>query len=103
MALFVLWLCSLLLAVLTTSIVQLTINVCHHLLPGPCPLPVTGNLLAMSLLPHRSLVRLAVRYEPLMTLRLGTNLVIVASSPSTAREILQTHYASLLGRNTPDT
>jgi hypothetical protein len=64
-------------------------------------LPIIGNLLAMSSLPHRSLARLAERYGPLMTVRLGTNLVIVASSPSTAREILQTHCASLSGRSAP--
>jgi cytochrome P450 len=64
-------------------------------------LPIIGNLLAMSSLPHRSLASLAERYGPLMTVRLGTNLVIVASSPSTAREILQTHCASLSGRSAP--
>lgn len=101
MAFFVLCLCSLLLAVLVASTVQLIIDACRHLPPGPCPLSIIGNLLAMSKLPHRSLARLAERYGPLMTVRLGTNLVIVASSPSTAREILQTHCASLSGRSAP--
>jgi len=55
----------------------------------------------MSKLPHRSLACLAERYRPLMTVRLGTNLVIVASLPSTAHEILQTHRASLSGRSAP--
>lgn len=56
----------------------------------------------MSKLPHRSLARLAERYGSLMTVRLGANLVIVASSPSTAREIPQEHCASLSGRSSPD-
>ena len=71
--------------------------------PGPRPLPLIGNLLDVATeLPHRSLARLAGRHGPLITVRLGTLLTIVASSPSTAREILQTHNGSLTGRSPPD-
>ncbi|RLM86958.1 geraniol 8-hydroxylase-like [Panicum miliaceum] len=37
-----------------------------------------------------------------MTVRLGTLVAVVASSPSTAREVLQTHNDSLTGRSPPD-
>ncbi|KAM3206573.1 hypothetical protein ACQJBY_061969 [Aegilops geniculata] len=75
----------------------------RRLPPGPMPLPVIGNLLDVaSWLPHRSLARLAERYGPLMTVRLGTAVVVVASSPSAAREVLRTHNASITGRNAPD-
>lgn len=102
MAFAALCLCSLLLAAVITSIVQLIIDARRRLPPGPWPLPVIGNLLALGKLPHRSMARLAERYGSLMTLRLGANLVIVASSPSAAREILQKHCASLSGRSSPD-
>ncbi|CAN6251299.1 unnamed protein product [Urochloa humidicola] len=75
----------------------------RRLPPGPAPLPVIGNLLDVaSRLPHRSLARLAERYGPLMTLRLGSAVVIVASSPAAAREVLRTHNGSITGRNAPD-
>ncbi|WVZ55354.1 hypothetical protein U9M48_006026 [Paspalum notatum var. saurae] len=57
-----------------------------------------GNLLDMSNLPHRSLARLAERHGPLMTVRLCSTVIFVASSPSTAREVLQRHNATLSGR-----
>lgn len=72
--------------------------------PGPRPFPIIGNLLdvASEHPSHRSLARLARRHGPLMTVRLGTRVTIVASSPSTAREVLQTHNGSLTGRSPPD-
>ncbi|PNT72247.1 hypothetical protein BRADI_2g41750v3 [Brachypodium distachyon] len=73
--------------------------------PGPLPLPIIGNLLDVactSRLLHRSLARLAKRHGPLMTLRLGTAVVIVVSSPDAAREVLQTHNLTLAGRVPPD-
>ncbi|KAK3158121.1 hypothetical protein QOZ80_2AG0133170 [Eleusine coracana subsp. coracana] len=105
MAFFILLSCLsalVLAAILYAAVIQLISDAENHLPPGPWPFPVIGNVLHMSKLPHRSLARLAERYGPLMTVRLGTSLYIVASSPSTAREILQRHNASLSGRSPAD-
>eukprot|EP00253_Pinus_taeda_P031948 PITA_31948 len=59
--------------------------------PGPFPLPIIGNLHIMGDLPHRSLATLAMKYGPLMSLRLGSVLHLVVSSPEVAREFLKTH------------
>ncbi|CAN6333794.1 unnamed protein product [Urochloa humidicola] len=104
-AFFLLCMSSLLLLVLSCYAVQLLKDARSHLPPGPSPLKIIVSILHMSReLPHRPLARLAERYGPLMALplRLGTSLLIVASSPSTAREVLQTHNGSLSGRTTTD-
>ncbi|PAN11112.1 hypothetical protein PAHAL_2G142200 [Panicum hallii] len=104
MAFFVVCIISSLLIISISSYVfQLLADRRRHLPPGPTPLPFIGNLLDVaSELPHRSLARLARRHGPLMTVRLGTLVAVVASSPSTAREVLQTHNGSLTGRSPPD-
>ncbi|EEC66788.1 hypothetical protein OsI_33186 [Oryza sativa Indica Group] len=95
--------CSLLLMFLISYALQLFGDARRRLPPGPTPLPLIGNLLDIaSDLPHRSLARLAGRHGPLMAVRLGTVVAVVASSPSTAREVLQTHNGSLTGRVPPD-
>uniref|UniRef100_N1QQ45 Cytochrome P450 76C4 n=1 Tax=Aegilops tauschii TaxID=37682 RepID=N1QQ45_AEGTA len=100
MAFFLVLMSSLLFMLLSSYALQLLTDVRRRLPPGPTPLPVIGNLLdVVGKLPHRSLAQLAERYGPLMTLRLGTVVVIVASSAATAREVLQTHNN---GRNPPD-
>ncbi|WVZ55356.1 hypothetical protein U9M48_006028 [Paspalum notatum var. saurae] len=88
--------------VLCAYAIQLITDARRCLPPGPWPLPIVGNLLDMSNLPHRSLARLAKRHGPLMTVRLGSTVAIVASSPSTAREVLQRHNATLSGRAPQD-
>uniref|UniRef100_A0A0E0M6T3 Cytochrome P450 n=1 Tax=Oryza punctata TaxID=4537 RepID=A0A0E0M6T3_ORYPU len=103
MAFFLVCMSSLLLMFFISYVLQLFGDSLRRLPPGPTPLPLIGNLLDIaSDLPHRSLARLAGRHGPLMTVRLGTVVAIVASSPSTAREILQTHNGSLTGRVPPD-
>ncbi|KAK1422268.1 hypothetical protein QVD17_25259 [Tagetes erecta] len=59
--------------------------------PGPCGLPVIGNLhqIDQSSL-HTSLWDLTKRYGPIMSLRLGFNSAVVISSTSLAKEILKT-------------
>ncbi|KAL5209419.1 hypothetical protein ABZP36_005042 [Zizania latifolia] len=74
----------------------------HNLPPGPRPWPLIGNLLDLGAQPHRSLARLAQRHGPLMTLHLGANTTVVASSPDAARDILQRHDAAFSGRSVPD-
>nr|CAB3445751.1 unnamed protein product [Digitaria exilis] len=94
---------SLLLIILSTYIYQLLQRTRSRLPPGPVPLPIIGNLLDVaSKHPHRSLWRLAERYGPLVSVRIGTAVVVVVSSPSIAREVLRTHNGSITGRRPPD-
>lgn len=49
-------------------------------------------------LPHHTLARLAPAHGPLMSLKLGSKLLVVGSSPAVAREILKTHDRALSAR-----
>lgn len=69
--------------------------------PGPRSWPLIGNVLQMGNKPHLSLTRLAQVYGPLMSLRLGTQLLVVGSSREAASEILKTHDRELSGRCVP--
>ncbi|KAI6702226.1 hypothetical protein NL676_011362 [Syzygium grande] len=71
--------------------------------PGPRPLPVIGNLLELGNLPHKSLAKLARTYGPIIKLQLGFVTTVVISSPTLAREILQSHDAVFANRTIPDT
>ncbi|KAG6579685.1 Geraniol 8-hydroxylase, partial [Cucurbita argyrosperma subsp. sororia] len=52
--------------------------------------------------PHQSLAKLADSYGPIMTLKLGQMTSIVISSPSMAKQVLQTHDQVLSDRMYPD-
>ncbi|GJT98271.1 cytochrome P450 [Tanacetum coccineum] len=52
--------------------------------------------------PHASTAMMAQEYGPLISLRLGSRLLVVASSPEAAMEVLKTQDRNLSGRNTPD-
>ncbi|XP_057451216.1 geraniol 8-hydroxylase-like [Lotus japonicus] len=67
----------------------------YKLPPGPDPLPIIGNLLALGKKPHQSLADLAKVHGPIMTLKLGQVTTIVVSSPDLAKEVLLTHDHSL--------
>lgn len=69
--------------------------------PGPFPWPIFGNILQIGKNPHKSFARFAQTYGPLMSLKLGNELLIVASSPTAATEILKTHDRILSGRYIP--
>ncbi|CAL1376841.1 unnamed protein product [Linum trigynum] len=69
--------------------------------PGPSRLPIIGNLHMLGDKPHQSLAQLAKIHGPLMSLQLGRVTTIVASSPDTAREILQKHDKVLSDRHVP--
>ncbi|KAI8546380.1 hypothetical protein RHMOL_Rhmol07G0112800 [Rhododendron molle] len=69
--------------------------------PGPTPWPVLGNILHMGEKPHITLTEFAQCYGPLMSLKLGTQLLIVGSSPAAAAEILKTHDRVLSARHVP--
>ncbi|KAK1358824.1 Geraniol 8-hydroxylase [Heracleum sosnowskyi] len=57
--------------------------------PGPCPLPIIGNIHKLGKHPHKSLASLAQVYGPIMHLKLGLTTTIVISSSSTAQQVLQ--------------
>ncbi|KAL3818111.1 hypothetical protein ACJIZ3_004016 [Penstemon smallii] len=71
--------------------------------PGPTPWPVLGNIPQMvsSMPPHITLTNFAKTYGPLISLKLGTQRLVVASSPDAAREILKTNDRILSGRYVP--
>ncbi|TKY67868.1 Geraniol 8-hydroxylase [Spatholobus suberectus] len=69
--------------------------------PGPSPVPIIGNLLALGTKPHKSLANLAEIHGPIMTLKLGQVTTIVVSSADMAKEVLQTHDHSLSNRAVP--
>ncbi|CAN1264955.1 (S)-N-methylcoclaurine 3'-hydroxylase isozyme 2 [Linum perenne] len=66
--------------------------------PGPKPWPIIGNLLQLSKKPHISLAAFSKLHGPLISLRLGSQLIVVASSPAAAVEILRTHDLLLSAR-----
>ncbi|KAJ7972076.1 Cytochrome P450 family protein [Quillaja saponaria] len=70
--------------------------------PGPIGLPVLGNLHQLGPRPHESLSNLSKIYGHLMSLRLGSITVVIASSPSTAQEILHKNDQTFANRPIPD-
>ncbi|RDX58155.1 Flavonoid 3',5'-hydroxylase 2, partial [Mucuna pruriens] len=58
--------------------------------PGPRGWPVVGALPLMGSMPHVTLAKMAKKYGPVMSLKMGTNTMVVASTPSAARAFLKT-------------
>ncbi|KAJ0759579.1 putative N-methylcoclaurine 3'-monooxygenase [Helianthus annuus] len=73
----------------------------ENLPPGPTKLPIIGNLHQLGDKPHVTLANLAKRHGPLISLGLGKQLLVVASTPEAAKEILQTHDRLLSARSVP--
>ncbi|KAL2543638.1 Cytochrome [Forsythia ovata] len=69
--------------------------------PGPKPWPILGNIPHIGLMPHVSLTNLAKIYGPLMSLKLGTQCMIVGSTPEAAAEILKSKDRIFSGRYVP--
>lgn len=63
----------------------------HNLPPGPYSLPILGNLPYMLKGPHIYLTELSHRYGPLCSVKLGTHLFVIGSSPMAATEIMRAH------------
>lgn len=70
--------------------------------PGPTGLPILGSLLQLGEKPHHTLAKFAESHGPLISLRLGSITTVVASSPQTAKLILQNHADNFLDRPVPD-
>ncbi|KAK2985111.1 hypothetical protein RJ640_022989 [Escallonia rubra] len=73
----------------------------QNLPPGPRPWPVIGNILHMGKKPHISLTHFAKLHGPLISMRLGNQLLVVGSTPAAATEILKTHDRVLSARYVP--
>ncbi|XP_060206325.1 probable (S)-N-methylcoclaurine 3'-hydroxylase isozyme 2 [Lycium barbarum] len=71
----------------------------RNLPPGPRPWPVIGNILQIGKKPHISMAEFAKIHGPLISVRLGTQLVVVASSPDSATEVLKTQDRLLSARS----
>lgn len=69
--------------------------------PGPRPWPILGNFMQLGKMPHVTLSEFAKVYGPLISLKLGTQLVIVGSSPAVAEEILKEKDHLLSARYVP--
>ncbi|XP_058085899.1 probable (S)-N-methylcoclaurine 3'-hydroxylase isozyme 2 [Magnolia sinica] len=93
----------LLLVIFLLAILRPTSKRHKNLPPGPQPWPIIGNLLQLGNNPHVTLAHLARIYGPLISFRLGAKLVIVASSPSAAADVLKTQDRFLSARDIPNT
>ncbi|KAJ9553225.1 hypothetical protein OSB04_017270 [Centaurea solstitialis] len=72
-----------------------------NLPPGPPKLPIIGNLHQVGDKPHVSLAHFAKEHGPLISLRLGTQVLVVASSPEAAMGVLKTQDRLLSSRTVP--
>ncbi|XP_076944539.1 putative (S)-N-methylcoclaurine 3'-hydroxylase isozyme 2 [Bidens hawaiensis] len=72
-----------------------------NLPPGPPQLPIIGNLHQLGDNPIVSTANLARQYGPLISLRLGQKLLVVASSPEAAMGVLKTQDRFLSSRPVP--
>lgn len=70
--------------------------------PGPCPLPIIGNILELGQNPHKSLAKLSEKYGPILHLKLGSMTTIVVSSRELARQVLKKHDQIFSGRTKTD-
>nr|ALG05133.1 cytochrome P450 [Sinopodophyllum hexandrum] len=70
--------------------------------PGPFPWPIIGSILHVGDNPHVSLAKLAQTHGPIISLRLGAQLLVVGSTPAAAAEILKAHDRVLSGRAMPN-
>ena len=64
--------------------------------PGPSPLPIFGNLMALLphiSTPHKYFAKLAKTYGPIVSLQLGSITAIVISTPTLAKQVLHKNHS----------
>ncbi|CAL1405028.1 unnamed protein product [Linum trigynum] len=66
--------------------------------PGPKPWPLLGNIPHMTRKVHITMSQFAKSHGPLISLKFGAQVIVVASSPAAAAEILKTHDRILSAR-----
>ncbi|KAL3639155.1 hypothetical protein CASFOL_017062 [Castilleja foliolosa] len=80
---------------------QLLFKARSKLPPGPNSFYVLTYLYQLIYKPHRAFQKLAQIYGPLMSFQLGDQLMVIASSPETAKELCTTHDRVFSGRHLP--
>uniref|UniRef100_A0ACD6ALJ1 Uncharacterized protein n=1 Tax=Avena sativa TaxID=4498 RepID=A0ACD6ALJ1_AVESA len=70
--------------------------------PGPKGLPLLGSLLSLDPDLHTYFAGLAAQYGPIFSIRLGSKLGIVITSPALAREVLRENDLVFSNRDIPD-
>ncbi|KAL6011611.1 hypothetical protein ACLOJK_002059 [Asimina triloba] len=77
-----------------------TQNPSPKLPPGPPQLPLIGNIhnLLVGSPPHHILRNLAMKYGPLVYLKLGEVSTLIVSSPAAAKQVMKTHDLSFASR-----
>lgn len=76
----------------------LTLRRRRRLPPGPFQFPIIGNMLQLGSQPHETISRLAEKYGPLMSIRIGGLLNVVVSSPEMTKEVMHKHGLVFSGR-----
>ncbi|KAJ3692775.1 hypothetical protein LUZ60_011870 [Juncus effusus] len=90
-----------LLFLFTTILVLLRWKTKPHLPPGPTGLPLIGSLLFLDPSLHTYFTKLSKKYGPIFSLRLGSKLVVVISSPSLAKAVLKDQDNTFANRDVP--
>ncbi|MCD7466180.1 hypothetical protein HAX54_002624 [Datura stramonium] len=71
--------------------------------PGPIPLPLIGNLHNIfGVPPHKSIEKLANKYGPIMSLKLGRLPTVVISSSAVAKEAVKKHDSAFSSKTSKD-
>nr|BAC97831.1 Flavonoid 3',5'-hydroxylase [Vinca major] len=86
------FLAAFLIFILTQKLIQTLFRRTYRrkLPPGPKGWPVIGALPYLGTMPHTSLAYMAKKYGPVMYLKVGTNDMVVVSTPDAARAFLKT-------------
>ncbi|XP_010554157.1 PREDICTED: cytochrome P450 71B23-like [Tarenaya hassleriana] len=91
MAIFMSFLCLLLLTLVSLILVKKGKTPKRNLPPSPRKLPVIGNLHQLKGKPHRYFHQLSKKFGPVMLFRFGFTPVVVISSREAAEQVLKTH------------